>query len=303
MAHDIFISYSNKNETTANAICNVLETNGIRCWISNRDCQPGKYYPDEILNAIKNCKIFVLVYSRHIKYSKDVLKEVQLAFEYEKIIIPYRIENIDLEEYKYNLAGTHWIDAYPNHQKHYVKLCKTVKTHLELPEKTENKKNVELKKIKNILILIMGIIILISLFRMFLKQCIIEPPNNIAPDKPTTKIENDTVLTLYKLTSKTEEGAVVTVREYKYSNMNPEIVEQEMLSDIEEEKQQPKLGKSYILEVTTQKHGKPKTKILHTTNLDEFNGIKIIDVTKPVDININDMGRKDPPNMENLNIK
>ncbi len=34
MAHDVFVSYSVKDKTTADAICAALEANGIRVWIA-----------------------------------------------------------------------------------------------------------------------------------------------------------------------------------------------------------------------------------------------------------------------------
>ena len=44
MPHDIFISYSNQDKPVADAACNVLEKNGIRCWIAPRDVVAGLDY-------------------------------------------------------------------------------------------------------------------------------------------------------------------------------------------------------------------------------------------------------------------
>ena len=41
MAHDVFISYSAKDKTTADGVCATLEAKGIRCWIAPRDILPG----------------------------------------------------------------------------------------------------------------------------------------------------------------------------------------------------------------------------------------------------------------------
>ncbi|MFP4660789.1 MAG: TIR domain-containing protein [Halanaerobiales bacterium] len=37
MAHDVFISYSTRDKHVADAVCNALEYNKIRCWIAPRD--------------------------------------------------------------------------------------------------------------------------------------------------------------------------------------------------------------------------------------------------------------------------
>lgn len=36
MAHDVFISYSSKDKTAADATCAVLEGCGVRCWMAPR---------------------------------------------------------------------------------------------------------------------------------------------------------------------------------------------------------------------------------------------------------------------------
>ena len=41
MAHDVFISYSTADKTAADAVCAILEGNGVRCWIAPRDIMRG----------------------------------------------------------------------------------------------------------------------------------------------------------------------------------------------------------------------------------------------------------------------
>ena len=42
MAHDVFVSYSVKDKTTADAICASLEANGIRVLDCSQGCHAGK---------------------------------------------------------------------------------------------------------------------------------------------------------------------------------------------------------------------------------------------------------------------
>jgi len=45
VAHDVFISYSSKDKTIADAVCARLEMRGIRCWIARRtSCTVGRLY-------------------------------------------------------------------------------------------------------------------------------------------------------------------------------------------------------------------------------------------------------------------
>jgi hypothetical protein len=60
--HDVFISHSTKDNQVADAICHVLEQNGVRCWIAPRDIAAGTDYGTEIIRGIKNCTVFFLFF-------------------------------------------------------------------------------------------------------------------------------------------------------------------------------------------------------------------------------------------------
>lgn len=53
MAHDVFISHSSKDKQVADAMCNKLESSGIRCWIAPRDILPGMDWTESLVKAIK----------------------------------------------------------------------------------------------------------------------------------------------------------------------------------------------------------------------------------------------------------
>lgn len=115
MNHDVFISYSSKNKTTALAICHVLEEHRIRCWIAPRDVPPGENYGDVIDEAIVSCPLFILVFSGPATLSQWVNGELNVAFTERKIIIPYRIDETPLKgAMRLILNQTHWIEAYPD---------------------------------------------------------------------------------------------------------------------------------------------------------------------------------------------
>lgn len=122
---DVFISYSSKDKKIADAMCHFLEEKKIKCWIAPRDMRAGKSYASEIVKAIKNCKVFVIVFSNHSNNSKHVANEIDRAFSNEKIIIPFRIENVNLNDtFSYYLSKNHWIDAFPKPEKNFRDLEK-----------------------------------------------------------------------------------------------------------------------------------------------------------------------------------
>lgn len=107
-----FISYSHKDAQIAIAIQNILENNGIRCWIDFRDATPGVDYAASIVHAIKESNFFILVLSKNSISSLHVLNEVNSAANAGAIIIPFKVDESELNEsMEYYIGRTHWMDA------------------------------------------------------------------------------------------------------------------------------------------------------------------------------------------------
>jgi hypothetical protein len=76
---DVFVSYASQDAAVADAVVASLEKLGIRCWISPRDVIPGSQYADEIVGAINDAKVIVLVLSEHAIASPHAGREVERA--------------------------------------------------------------------------------------------------------------------------------------------------------------------------------------------------------------------------------
>ena len=129
MNHDVFISYSSKNSTAAQAICHELEDNGIKCWMAPRDIPVGAKYASVITDAIVSSKVVVLIFSNYAACSVWVESEINIAFSNRKIIIPYKIDTTKYEDFKefyLLLNNRHWIDAYPDFKTRFKELVETV---------------------------------------------------------------------------------------------------------------------------------------------------------------------------------
>lgn len=92
---EIFISYSSQDVDIVEIICNLLEKDGLRCWFAPRDIRPGFNYPEEIIQAIKNAKIFVLFLTSNSNCSRHVLNEVENAEREEKETLSIHLEDIE----------------------------------------------------------------------------------------------------------------------------------------------------------------------------------------------------------------
>ena len=93
-----FISYSSKNQTTADSMRALLKKNGIEIWMAPYDIPAGRKYAQVINRALKNCSCLLLILSNNAQSSTWVGKEVERAVNYRKPIIPVQIEDVVLND-------------------------------------------------------------------------------------------------------------------------------------------------------------------------------------------------------------
>ena len=131
--HDVFISYSHKDRNSATLVLNVLEQNGIRCWIDYRDAFPGDDYAGSLVRAIKNSKFFVLLLSCNSSDSPHVLNEINSAVKACVTIIPFKMDAAEISEsMEYYLGKTHWLEALtPPMEAHIKKLVEIIRRYDE----------------------------------------------------------------------------------------------------------------------------------------------------------------------------
>lgn len=129
MSHDVFISYSEKDKLTADAVCVALEANGVRCWVAPRDILPGVDWGESIIDALNDCQIMVLIFSLHANESSQIKREVERAAHRGIPIIPFRIEEVTPSKcLEYFISTPHWLDALTQPmEKHLQHLAETVK--------------------------------------------------------------------------------------------------------------------------------------------------------------------------------
>lgn len=132
ITNDVIISYSYQNEEdkkTADAVCAALEREKIRCWIAPRDILAGTIYGEDIIQAIDESRIMVLIFSRNSNESRHVMREAERAVSKGLPIIPFRIDDVlPSKHMEYFLSATHWLDALtPPLEEHIQKLVNTVR--------------------------------------------------------------------------------------------------------------------------------------------------------------------------------
>ncbi len=102
----IFISYSRDDEKQALHLLSILRREGYSVWIDQEAIAGASIWSDEIVQNIKQSDIFIALLSASSTASANVSKEIALAAEHGKIILPIEIGKVTLPgALEYALAG------------------------------------------------------------------------------------------------------------------------------------------------------------------------------------------------------
>lgn len=106
----LFVSHHSSKLEVAEHVERALNIKGVRCWIAPRDVEPGASFARSIPQAIGESSAVLLLFCSNSAKSRHVERELILADQLGKAIIPLRLERIDPGELSYHLAASQWID-------------------------------------------------------------------------------------------------------------------------------------------------------------------------------------------------
>ena len=169
--HEVFISYSSKDKTVADAACSVLENKGIRCWVAPRDIVAGVEWGGAIIDGIINSKMMLLILTKNSNVSSQVLREIERAANIGIPILPMRLTSDPLSKsLEYFLSSAHWLDAYEGTIKDNLEtMCESVTKLLNYKDtslKVKPKTSGFLQMKKKVIGLIIGGFVITSLLIM-----------------------------------------------------------------------------------------------------------------------------------------
>lgn len=111
---EVFISYSSKNQKIADKLVKCFERIGIKCWIATKSIGPGPY-GSQIVQGIKNSKVFVVIVDTESVISPYVKNEMDIATERIRdglVIMPFKIEDAQMDdECRFYLGRHEWFSA------------------------------------------------------------------------------------------------------------------------------------------------------------------------------------------------
>ena len=153
MPHDVFISYRDtaNDKAAADRVCRHLEAEGFSCWIAPRDVPVGDDFGAAIVNAIRACRVLVLIFSAEANASPQLVRELKLADDAKKTVLPIRIENVRPSgSLAYFLGAAHWLDAFGGVQEEHLRrlvlgLRKRLSPAGEVPGGSETEHNEQIR--------------------------------------------------------------------------------------------------------------------------------------------------------------
>ena len=114
----LFVSHVSEDRDAAMQVVEELERRGLHCWIAPRNVRPGRPFDDEIANAIETCQAMLLIFSERCNDSEYIRREVTVAGESHKVVIPFRIENVEPKRgLRVRLSDLHWLDGFASREK------------------------------------------------------------------------------------------------------------------------------------------------------------------------------------------
>lgn len=93
MTHKVFISYSRKDQDTADYLCNILKENGIEYWIDKEGIYSSSNYKELIVDAIDVSKAVIFISSENSNTSINVIREIGYAVNMNKPILPLMLDD------------------------------------------------------------------------------------------------------------------------------------------------------------------------------------------------------------------
>ena len=93
--YDIFISYSRIDSQLAAKIQEILQKAGFKCF-RDVSIHTGDAFMETLANSIIESRVFLLLGSSHAYKSRYTRKEIKYAFDKNKLILPYLIDDTNL---------------------------------------------------------------------------------------------------------------------------------------------------------------------------------------------------------------
>ncbi len=131
MAYDIFLSYRRADQPLARKLVEALEKRGVGVWWDQM-IDAGVDWREAIVDGLMDSDMLVILFSDECNSSKQLKKELALADDMDKNVVPVLIEDIKPKgHFLYELSSRNWIQIFPNPHKKIEELADRLTTSAE----------------------------------------------------------------------------------------------------------------------------------------------------------------------------
>ena len=118
MGAEVFVSYSSLDRDRVMPVVESLRGNGISVWVDEGNIHAADLWSEQIVQAIADCRVMVVMLSQNSTDSHNVVKEVMLASEQKKALLPVYLEPADVPaKLQYQLAGIQHLELYGENEE------------------------------------------------------------------------------------------------------------------------------------------------------------------------------------------
>ena len=148
--YDVFISYSRNDMESDNHVSRILHTleeAGIAYWYDQEGIEYGDDFVEKILDHIESAPIFIFLSSKNSNSSRFTSREVALADELRKYIIPVKLDSTPYNnKIMFRIVDIPPVRFNKNAEKALKELVVKIQKHLEAINIEEQKKEDEKRR-------------------------------------------------------------------------------------------------------------------------------------------------------------
>jgi len=113
MGAEVFVSYSSQDRDRVIPVVEYLRSLGISVWVDEGNIHAADLWSEQIVQAIAECQVMVVMLSGNSTDSHNVVKEAMLASEQKKALLPVYLESAEIPaRLQYQLAGIQHLEFY-----------------------------------------------------------------------------------------------------------------------------------------------------------------------------------------------
>jgi hypothetical protein len=109
---EVFISYASHDREAVLRVADRLRAAGVSVWLDRDRIPGGDDYGVHIVRGIRGCKVVAVMCSDAALRSRNVRREVQLAWKYDRPYLPLLLEPVSFpEQVEYWLEACQWVEV------------------------------------------------------------------------------------------------------------------------------------------------------------------------------------------------